>query len=79
MKEEGEKDGRGDWIRTSDHLLPKQIRYQTALHPDVERVCLVGTILSSDVHEKDVFSHQVIPLFWKNCSASRTALARWEF
>ena len=26
--------GRGDWIRTSDLLLPKQARYQTALHPD---------------------------------------------
>ena len=25
--------GRGDWIRTSDPLLPKQVRYQTALHP----------------------------------------------
>jgi hypothetical protein len=28
-------DGRGDWIRTSDPLLPKQMRYQTALRPDV--------------------------------------------
>ncbi len=25
--------GRGDWIRTSDFLLPKQARYQAALHP----------------------------------------------
>ena len=25
--------GRGDWIRTSDHLNPIQVRYQTALHP----------------------------------------------
>ena len=26
--------GRGDRIRTYDPLLPKQMRYQTALHPD---------------------------------------------
>lgn len=30
----GLKSGRGDWIRTNDHLLPKQIRYQAALHPE---------------------------------------------
>ena|GEM_PF-5051314 len=28
------KNGRGDWIRTNDPLLPKQVRYQTALRPD---------------------------------------------
>ena len=28
------KNGRGDWIRTSDPLLPKQLRYQAALHPE---------------------------------------------
>ena len=28
------KNGRGDWIRTSDPLLPKQVRYRTAPHPD---------------------------------------------
>ena len=26
--------GRGDWIRTSDHLNPIQVRYQAALRPD---------------------------------------------
>ena len=26
--------GRGDWIRTSDPLLPKQMRYQAALLPE---------------------------------------------
>ena len=26
--------GRGERIRTSDPLLPKQMRYQAALHPD---------------------------------------------
>src|SRR4051794_12515540 len=30
----GEGNGRGERIRTSDPLLPKQVRYQTALHPD---------------------------------------------
>ena len=25
--------GRGEWIRTTDPLLPKQVRYQTALRP----------------------------------------------
>ena len=29
-----EEIGRGERIRTSDPLLPKQVRYQTALHPD---------------------------------------------
>ena len=28
------KTGRDDWIRTSDPLLPKQMRYQAALRPD---------------------------------------------
>ena len=28
------QDGRGDMIRTCDPLLPKQMRYQTALRPD---------------------------------------------
>lgn len=27
--------GRDDWIRTSDPLLPKQMRYQTALRPEI--------------------------------------------
>jgi hypothetical protein len=27
-------DGRGDWIRTSDHTPPRRVRYQTALRPD---------------------------------------------
>ncbi len=29
-----EKFGRGERIRTSDPLLPKQMRYQAALHPE---------------------------------------------
>ena len=32
------KDGRGDWIRTSDPLNPIQVRYQTALRPDIFRL-----------------------------------------
>ena len=34
----GEENGRGDWIRTNDPLLPKQVRYQTALRPDMLRM-----------------------------------------
>src|SRR5438132_14251087 len=30
----GREDGRGEMIRTSDPLLPKQLRYQAALHPE---------------------------------------------
>ena len=30
-----ERNGRGDWIRTNDPLLPKQVRYQTALRPEL--------------------------------------------
>ncbi len=30
---ETENSGRDDWIRTSGPLLPKQVRYQAALHP----------------------------------------------
>jgi hypothetical protein len=30
------KSGRGDWIRTSDPLRPRQVRYQAALRPDFE-------------------------------------------
>ncbi len=29
-----ERNGRGDWIRTSDPLRPRQVRYQAALRPD---------------------------------------------
>ena len=29
------KDGRGDWIWTNGPLLPKQVRYQAALRPDL--------------------------------------------
>ena len=31
-----ERNGRGDWIRTSDPLRPRQVRYQAALRPDFE-------------------------------------------
>ena len=29
------KNGRGDWIRTSDLFVPNEARYQTALRPDL--------------------------------------------
>ena len=31
------KSGRGDWIRTSDPLRPRQVRYQAALRPNPRR------------------------------------------
>ena len=31
------KSGRGDWIRTSDPLRPRQVRYQAALRPATTR------------------------------------------
>ena len=33
--------GRGGGIRTPDPLLPKQMRYQTALRPDIYHDCIV--------------------------------------
>lgn len=38
QKQKGENDGRGGEIRTPDILLPKQARYQTALHPEERRI-----------------------------------------
>jgi hypothetical protein len=39
------KNGRDDWIRTSDPLLPKQMRYQAAPRPDGMQVFEVPTEL----------------------------------
>lgn len=36
MKESIVFNGRGDWIRTNDHLNPIQVRYQAALRPDTD-------------------------------------------
>src|SRR5436309_15189143 len=35
------KSGRGDWIRTSDPLRPRQVRYQAALRPDRREVFII--------------------------------------
>ena len=35
------KNGRGGEIRTPDPLLPKQLRYQAALHPERPRILIV--------------------------------------
>ena len=37
--------GRDDWIRTSDHLHPMQMRYQAALHPDIDIKNIYKTLL----------------------------------
>ena len=36
------KSGRGDWIRTSDPLRPRQVRYQAALRPDMRGPAKAG-------------------------------------
>jgi hypothetical protein len=44
------KSGRGDWIRTSDPLRPRQVRYQAALRPDSSDLTPNGSLHSrSDV------------------------------
>ena len=40
--------GRGDWIRTSDPLRPRQVRYQAALRPDIENT-LDSTAVSNGI------------------------------
>ena len=48
MSANSEINGRGDWIRTSDPLLPKQMRYQAALLPALRGIaeCRIGRALS---------------------------------
>jgi hypothetical protein len=41
-----EKSGRGGGIRTPDILLPKQARYQTALHPEKREVIITSRAAS---------------------------------
>ena len=41
-----EKSGRGGGIRTPDILLPKQARYQTALHPEIRDVIITSRAAS---------------------------------
>ena len=38
------KSGRSDWIRTSDPLLPKQVRYQTAPRSDAVAIGQSGRL-----------------------------------
>ena len=44
----GSQAGRGERIRTSDILLPKQTRYQAALHPENGELYLFGEISVND-------------------------------
>ena len=43
--------GRGEWIRTTDPLLPKQMRYQAALRPadedSIPAGCRIGSVMRS--------------------------------
>ena len=36
------KSGRSGRIRTCDTLLPRQVRYQTALHPEYEKYYIIS-------------------------------------
>ena len=47
-------DGRGGGIRTPDPLLPKQMRYQTALRPDSLLVYRIGHESASQHTEQPV-------------------------
>ena len=40
----GTESGRGGEIRTPDPLLPKQLRYQAALHPDIGQKAVTAEI-----------------------------------
>jgi hypothetical protein len=45
--------GRGDWIRTSDHLTPSQVRYQTALRPGANSLMapeITSSAFTSNLH-----------------------------
>ena len=42
--------GRGDWIRTSDFLLPKQALYQAELRPETDYVA-AGNVAADNVAE----------------------------
>ncbi len=53
-----EKHGRGEEIRTPDILLPKQARYQTALHPEEKRMIHDSEEKCQIVTEKKVLENQ---------------------
>ena len=53
------KSGRGDWIRTSDPLRPRQVRYQAALRPDSEDSSLYCTFRQLTCSRSS--------LSWRNC------------
>ena len=46
--------GRGERIRTSDHLHPMQVRYQAALRPEQEIIANNAPILET-ITEKHIF------------------------
>src|ERR1700730_1788496 len=52
---ERSSDGRGRRIRTSDPLLPKQVRYQTALYPDVNRWPMAEQRAEPDSHSRHTY------------------------
>ena len=63
------KNGRGGEIRTPDPLLPKQLRYQAALHPDsvFSRAMLRSSTLK--VNDLDKKSHSLPDDFFMSISS----------
>jgi hypothetical protein len=58
--------GRGDWIRTSDPLRPRQVRYQAALRPDRGSTnggycCATGSLALNDGTDSGTDGHQIHP------------------
>ena len=50
--------GRDDWIRTSDHLHPMQMRYQAALHPEQQYLYRTALRKKQDIFYKKTHSRK---------------------
>ena len=67
--------GRGDWIRTSDPLRPRQVRYQAALRPDC---CLIllrfadGTLIALSLAVAKLSQNPIRPRLRTHLTWSRT-------
>src|SRR6186997_1015630 len=64
--------GRGDWIRTSDPLRPRQVRYQAALRPD-------STIIGSLSLGRPEFDCSVSELSQNAACQNRGSTSRTDF
>src|SRR5690606_31889753 len=66
--------GRGERIRTSGFLLPKQARYQTAPHPETKRTATVAD-LEPQVYCRGPPALDEVP---SHSQSARIAWPRWE-